>query len=80
MKLARNIPARIGTGACALALTSSMVIGGVVIAGAPPAGAATLAPPPRCDQKAAHPGQRVEPGLHGRPHPSHLPHPADELP
>ena len=56
MKLARNIPARIGTGACALALTSSMVIGGVVIAGAPPVGAATLAPP-RPQSRRPRPGR-----------------------
>jgi hypothetical protein len=31
-------------------------------------------------RKAAHPGDRVEPGLHGRPYPGKLPHPADELP
>ena len=39
MKLARYIPAGIGTGICALALTGSAVLGG-----AAPAGAATLTP------------------------------------
>jgi hypothetical protein len=39
MKLARYIPAGIGTGICALALTGSVVIGGSA-----PAGAVTLAP------------------------------------
>ena len=39
MKLARYIPAGIGTGICALALTGSAVLGGTA-----PAGAATLAP------------------------------------
>jgi hypothetical protein len=49
MKLARYIPAGIGTRICALALTGSavtggVVIGGAVIGGATPAGAVTLAP------------------------------------
>lgn len=44
MKLARYIPAGIGTGICALALTGSAVIGSTVIGSAAPAGAATLAP------------------------------------